>query len=69
MALQRASHEQVERLVGAAHFNIGLHGYGIIRLSERIEKFVNGNRTLFLIPFGKIVTFEHAGYGAAAHKA
>ena len=64
LALQLAPHQQVELLVGAAQFDVGLHGDGIVPLDQRIEELVDGDRLLAGKALVKVVPLQHAGHGA-----
>ena len=63
--LQLAPHQQVELLVGAAEFDIGLHGHGIVALAQRVEEFVDGDRLAAGVALGEVVALEHARDGVA----
>ena len=65
MGLEVAAHQQVELLVGAAHFHVGLEGHGVIALAEGIDEFVDGDGALLAEAFFKVVAFHHAGHGIA----
>ncbi|EXI68447.1 MAG: hypothetical protein AW08_01229 [Candidatus Accumulibacter adjunctus] len=63
MLLQLAPDEQVEFLVGAAEFDIGVHRHRVITLAQRVEQFVNRDRLTVSVTLGKVVALEHAGDG------
>ena len=65
MGLEVAAHQQVELLVGAAHFHVGLEGHGVIALAEGIDEFVDGDGALLAEALFKVVAFHHAGHGIA----
>ena len=60
-ALQFASDEQVEFLVGAAEFDVGLERDGVVALSERIEQFVQRDGFLFHEALVEVFALEHLG--------
>ena len=64
LALQLAPHQQVEFLVGAPQFDVGLHGDGIVPLDQRVEELVDGDRLLTRKALVKVVPLQHAGHGA-----
>ena len=50
---QLAAGQQVEQLVGPAQLDIGLDGYGVVRLRHRIEELVQRDRLLLLVAVRK----------------
>ena len=60
IALEITSHEQIKGLVRAAQFDVGLERHGIVALHQRIQEFMNADRLLLPVTFGKVVTFQHA---------
>ena len=60
ISLQFSPHQEVEFLVGASQFDIGLQRHGIISLHERIQEFMNADRLLFLEALMKIIPLHHA---------
>ena len=63
MLLQLASHQQVEFLVSAADFEVGLQRHRVIALHQRIEEFVDCDRLVAFVAFTKIVALQHARDG------
>ena len=61
--LQFAADQEIELLVGAAHFDVGLERDGIVALRQRVEQLVHGDRDAFLVAFGEIVALEDARDG------
>jgi hypothetical protein len=58
--LQLPTDQQIELLVGAAEFDIGLQRDRVIALDERVEEFVDRDRLSTFIALVEIVAFEHA---------
>ena len=69
VGLEVAAHQQVELLVGTAHFHIGLEGHGVIALAEGIDEFVDGDGALLAEALFKVVALHHAGHGVAGGQA
>jgi hypothetical protein len=63
IAHEVASHQEVERLVGAAELDIRLHHDRVVRLHHQVQEFVQENGDPFLVPLGEIVALEEAGDG------
>ncbi len=57
--MQFAAHQQVEFLVGAAEFEIGVKRNRVVTLHQRVQEFVDGDRQTALIPFREIFTLEN----------
>ena len=64
--LELASDEEVEFLVGAAEFHVGLDGDGVVGLEEGVEEFGYGDGAIGLVAAGEVVSFEELGEGEAA---
>jgi len=62
---QLAANQQVEFLIGTAQFKVGLQGYRIVTLHQRIEEFMHRNRCAFLEAFGEVVALHHARHSVA----
>src|SRR3990167_3341328 len=62
-ALQLASHQQVELLIGAAQFDIRLQRYRVITLNQRVEKLVNGDRLIGRIALAEVIALQHPRHG------
>ena len=52
--------KQVEQLVGAAQFNIGIDAYRIVGLHGGIEELVQADRLIVVVALRKIVTLKDA---------
>lgn len=61
--LQLAADEEIELLVVAAEFDIGLEGNRVIALGEGVEEFVNRDGGVIGVAFGEVVPLEDAGHG------
>ena len=61
MLLELTPHQEIEFLVCTTKFHISAHGDGVIALTERIKKFVNGDRQTGRVTLGEIIPLEHAG--------
>ena len=61
--LQMATHHQVELLVGAAHFQIGLERHRVIALQQRVQKLVQADGAAFGKARVEVVALHHAGHG------
>ena len=55
MRLIFAREQEIEELIGAAEFHIGAHRNAIVRLHDRIEKFVKSDRRPGSVPEREIV--------------
>ena len=64
--LNIATDEQVEGLVGATELEVGLDRDGVVRLQERIEQFVQPDRSPLLGALGEVLPRQHPGHGVAA---
>ena len=67
--LNLAPHQQVELLVGAAHFHVAPQGHGIVSLRQRIQQFVYGNRHAVFKTLRKLGALQDARHGVAPAKA
>ena len=67
-ALHFAAYEQVEFLIGAAEFDIGFEGDGVVSLDQRVEQFVDRNRFFFVKTFMKVLTLEKLRNRVLRHK-
>lgn len=65
MAHEGAPDQQVEGLVGAAHFDVGLERHGVIPLHEGVEELVQGDGRVFAVTLGEVVALHHAGQRVA----
>ena len=63
--LQRAAHQQVEFLVGAAELDVGLQRDGVVALHQRIQEFVQRDGLVALVALAEVVALEHARDGVA----
>ncbi len=63
VALQLASDEQVEFLVGAAELDVGLQGNRVVTLHQRVQELVDRDRLLAGEALGEVVPLEHARDG------
>ncbi len=59
-------HKQIKFLIGAPQFNIGFQLNRVHRLSQGIQKLMNGDGHPTLVPFFKIIALQHAGNGVSA---
>ena len=62
-ALEVASHQQVERLVGPADLDVRLHHHRVVPLHEGIEHLVDVDRDTGLQALGEVVTLQRARHG------
>jgi hypothetical protein len=69
LAHEGAPDQQVEGLVGAAHFDVGLERHGVIPLHEGIEELVQGDGRIFAVTLGEVVALHHAGQRVARAQA
>ena len=72
VALQLASHEQVEFLVGAAEFDVGLERHRVVALRDGVEQLVHGDGLLFGEALVEVFALEHLRdreLGGQAHEA
>lgn len=69
LAHEGAPDQQVEGLVGAAHFDVGLERHGVIPLHEGIEELVQGDGRVFTVTLGEVVALHHAGQRVARAQA
>ena len=58
-ALQLASGNEVEFLVGAAQLNVGFEGDRVVALRQRVEQLVQGDGLFFLETLVELVALEH----------
>lgn len=63
VALEVAAAHEVELLVGAAEFHVGLEGDGVIPLGDGIEELVQGDGLFGLKALVEVFAFEHLGDG------
>ncbi len=68
-ALQFAPHQQIESLVRAAQFHIGLERDRVISLHQRIQQLVHGNGLLVLKSFVKILALQQLRNRVLRHQA
>ena len=61
LPLQFSTHQQVKPLVRSPQLNVGLEHHGIVALNERVKKFMNADRLLFLIALLEVFPLEHPG--------
>ena len=59
MALQLAAHQQVELLVGAAEFDVGLKRDRVVALRDGIQQLVHGDRLLLLEALVEVLALQH----------
>ena len=72
VALELASHEQVEFLVGAAEFDVGLERHRVVALRDGVEQLVHGDGLLFGEALVEVLALEHlrdGELGGQAHEA
>ena len=65
-SLEVAAHQQVELLVGAAEFHVGLDGHRVVGLEQRVKQLRDGNGTLCPEALGEVVPGQELGHGKAA---
>jgi hypothetical protein len=58
-ALQLASGDEVELLIGTAELDVGLKRDGVVALGKRVEQLVQSDGLLFLESLVKLVALEH----------
>ena len=68
-ALQFASHQQIEFLVGAAQLDIGFERHRVVSLGQRIEQFVQGDGLFFLKALVEVFALEHLRDGELGREA
>jgi hypothetical protein len=61
--LQRAADQQVELLIGAAEFEIGLQRHRVVALHQRVKHLVQADGRAGLVTLGEVVALEHARHG------
>ena len=61
--LDRAPHQQIERLVGAPELHVGPHGHGVVALEHRVQQLEQRDRLVGGPPLGEVVALEHLGDG------
>jgi hypothetical protein len=67
--LQLPPHQQIELLVGAAQFDIGLQRNRVITLHQRVEELVDRDRLVAMVALGKVIALEHACHGVRCGEA
>ena len=63
LLLQVAAHQQVELLVGAAEFNVGLERHRVVALHQRVEELVDADRVAGVEALVEVVALHHARHG------
>ena len=63
--LQLAAHQQVEHLVGAAEFHIGLDDNGVVGLEQRVQQLSDGYGALFGETLGEVGPLQKLGHSEA----
>ena len=66
--LDRAAHQQVEGLVGAAELDVGAHGDGVVALQDGVQELEHGDRLARRPPLGEVVALEDLRDGDRAHE-
>ena len=61
--LDLAAHQQIEFLVGAAHFDVAFERHRIVGLRQRIHQLVHGDGHALLVALGEIVALQDARHG------
>ena len=59
LALQIAADEDIEKLIGAADLDVGLHLHGIPALDDRVLDFVEADGRALLETLVEILALEH----------
>ena len=60
------AHEQIELLIGATQFDVGLERHRVVALHQRVEEFVDADRVASVETLVKVVALHHARHGVAA---
>jgi len=63
--LQLAANQQIEFLVGATQFQVGLQRHRVVALHQGIQEFMHGDGHAALEALGEIVTLHHARHRVA----
>ena len=68
VALQLASTQHVELLVGAAQLHVGLDHHGVQPLHERVEELVQRDGVASGVAVLEVLALQHLGHRDAAHQ-
>jgi hypothetical protein len=68
-ALDVAPQQQVEGLVGAAEFHVGVDRHRVVALQQRVEQLEHRDRLARAVTLGEVIALEHLGHGGGAGQA